>query len=260
MITKIKKVKNLGIFSNYVWDNDLSDFGRFNVIYGWNGTGKTTLSKLFECIEKGEHLEYLDLEYEIECGVDSFKHKEIFDKKVRVFNESYVLNNVKILEAQTNSISLILGEENKELLQQIKNDEITLYGDPENPTNVGKVKLLNKIEKEKIDWTKRREEQFTSIARTIGASIGGEAVRSYTSKQAKPAFNLITGKNILSDDLFAKHSTTLKQKEEPKIDKLVIPPIIINGQPERNLLNLLNETVGEAKLLLQKTVKVTKRE
>ncbi|ELF6205278.1 AAA family ATPase, partial [Pseudomonas putida] len=47
MITRIKKLKNFGIFRDYNGDS-IQTFGKFNLIYGWNGSGKSTLSKLFE--------------------------------------------------------------------------------------------------------------------------------------------------------------------------------------------------------------------
>jgi len=46
-IQRIYRLRDCGIFRDFTWPNDLLDFGRFNVIYGWNGTGKTTLSRLF---------------------------------------------------------------------------------------------------------------------------------------------------------------------------------------------------------------------
>ena len=59
MITKIEKIKNLGIFTDYKWDSNLPEFKRFNLIYGWNGSGKTTLSQLFDSLEATRTLEKL---------------------------------------------------------------------------------------------------------------------------------------------------------------------------------------------------------
>ncbi len=57
MITKIEKIKNLGIFTDYKWDSNLPEFKRFNLIYGWNSYGKTTLSQLFDSLEATRTLE-----------------------------------------------------------------------------------------------------------------------------------------------------------------------------------------------------------
>ena len=51
MIKKISKIKNFGVFNNYQSPSDLSDFKKYNLIYGWNASGKTTLSRLLRCFE-----------------------------------------------------------------------------------------------------------------------------------------------------------------------------------------------------------------
>ena len=48
MIKRINKIKNLGVFSNYPRNSELKDFDEKNIIYGWNYSGKTTISRLSE--------------------------------------------------------------------------------------------------------------------------------------------------------------------------------------------------------------------
>jgi wobble nucleotide-excising tRNase len=50
-ITRISRLKAHGIFRDFTWPNDLQPFARFNLIYGWNGTGKTTLAGLFRSLQ-----------------------------------------------------------------------------------------------------------------------------------------------------------------------------------------------------------------
>jgi wobble nucleotide-excising tRNase len=66
MILKLRRIKDLGIFRDYRWDADLPDFCRYNLIYGWNGCGKTTLSRMFASLSEGKAERYPLLEYEIE--------------------------------------------------------------------------------------------------------------------------------------------------------------------------------------------------
>src|ERR1017187_8741870 len=114
MIGKFNRIKKLGlVFCDYAWDIGLPNFGKFNLIYGWNGCGKTTLSRLFDAIG-GVAIENLEYEIEDEHGA-KFIQQNAFPKKIRVFNHDYVQNNVKLLESRTNSISISLGKENKEL-------------------------------------------------------------------------------------------------------------------------------------------------
>jgi len=52
LIKKIRRLKHPGVLRDFTWPSDLPAFGRFNLIYGWNGTGKTTLSRILRCLEK----------------------------------------------------------------------------------------------------------------------------------------------------------------------------------------------------------------
>ena len=66
MITKINKIKDFGVFKNFS-GNTLPEFQVFNLIYGWNYSGKTTLSRVFGCLEKGRlHDDYLSATFEME--------------------------------------------------------------------------------------------------------------------------------------------------------------------------------------------------
>ncbi len=50
-VERISQLRDCGVFRDFSWPVGLSDFGRYNLVYGWNGTGKTTLSCLFRAIE-----------------------------------------------------------------------------------------------------------------------------------------------------------------------------------------------------------------
>ncbi|WP_254814227.1 ATP-binding protein [Pseudomonas aeruginosa] len=50
MIVCINRLKQFGIFNDFN-GTKIQKFGRYNLVYGWNGTGKSTLSNLFSCFE-----------------------------------------------------------------------------------------------------------------------------------------------------------------------------------------------------------------
>lgn len=50
MIVRINRLKQFGIFNDFN-GTKIQPFGKYNLIYGWNGTGKSTLSNLFSCFE-----------------------------------------------------------------------------------------------------------------------------------------------------------------------------------------------------------------
>ena len=52
MIKRLNKIKKFGIFYDFSWKDELPEFRKFNLIYGWNRSGKTTISRVFESCEK----------------------------------------------------------------------------------------------------------------------------------------------------------------------------------------------------------------
>lgn len=90
-IERITKINGYRIFRNYRWPNDLQEFSRFNLIYGWNGAGKTTISGIFRALEKKASI----LEGEVEFVIDGrrIQGRNIPSEsvpEVRVFNRDSV--------------------------------------------------------------------------------------------------------------------------------------------------------------------------
>lgn len=76
MIDKINSIQNLGIYKDYKADVQLQKFNKFNLFYGWNGSGKTTISRLFRIIEKGEiPNDYSNLIFNIEVNSKKYNEK-----------------------------------------------------------------------------------------------------------------------------------------------------------------------------------------
>ena len=47
MIKRIKNIKNFGCIQDFKWDeNAIKNFDKVNLIFGYNGSGKTTISNL----------------------------------------------------------------------------------------------------------------------------------------------------------------------------------------------------------------------
>jgi len=216
MISKIKRIKNLGlVFFDYVWDSSLPDFKRFNLIYGWTGSGKTTLSNIFTTLENGVSSKYPNLEYEIETEAENYRQGQSFNKKVRVFNEEYISKNVKLLEGVASPI-FILGEENQKLIEAIRKDESLL---------ASKVKKKKAVFENKETTEAAKAKQFTDIARIISSNTSGEATRKYDKRNAEDAFVKLKAKKILAETKIREHSLALKQIKRPLMGELEIKKI-----------------------------------
>ncbi|TKK42219.1 hypothetical protein PflCFBP13517_06800 [Pseudomonas fluorescens] len=129
MITKIKKLKNFGIFRDFNGEA-AQEFGKFNLIYGWNGSGKSTLSKIFESIEKRRNLQAA-IEPNCEFSVALNENKIITEKNilqsnaiVRTFNSGFIKENID-WDNSVKSILLVAKEkiDDRKKLEKLKTQQ-----------------------------------------------------------------------------------------------------------------------------------------
>lgn len=218
-IKRINTITNLGVYRNFRWDVTLPDFKFFNIVYGWNGTGKTTLSRSFAALDSGLLPDgypemsasfLLDNDENISIG-------ERFNTPVFVFNQDFVDENVDFARHSSKTISLVLGKQSKEAISEIETDE----------------KKLKEVDREikeltaKVDEEKAAEgREFTNIAKVISQAIEGVASRTYTKKNAKQKYNYYLSNDIHFSQLpnaELEHATQLMSQKIKS--EIVFPPV-----------------------------------
>lgn len=126
MIKGINRIRNFGVFSDYSKPAGTEDFVEKNIIYGWNYSGKTTLSRLFQTLERGcLHSDYLDLKFSItDASGAAITETNVADagKTVRVFNADFVERNLSWNGISFNPI-LLLGEDSIEAKKHISESQ-----------------------------------------------------------------------------------------------------------------------------------------
>jgi wobble nucleotide-excising tRNase len=124
-LTRITKIR-FRVFRDFAWPSNLHTFARFNVIYGWNGCGKTTLSSLLALIEKKTPLTEGEIELEFdrttEVAGKAFATAQL--PQVKVFNRDFVNATLK----STGGIAPIyfLGDSNVEKQEEVDRLKIDL--------------------------------------------------------------------------------------------------------------------------------------
>lgn len=253
MLIKINKIKNLGlVYQNFKWNNDVPNFRAVNLVYGWNGSGKTTLTRLFE--EMHEQSDK-DIQFEIEnAGGTKFTAGSDYPLPIRIFNQNYIQKNVRVSESNTNSISVLLGQENQEAADQIKDDEIELFGVPGDKDQPGKVRVSTDLEGRVRRAEKASDKAFSDIARTIGAAIAqsGSASRTFRSPDAKREFASLSKKILLEEKDFDLRIQEIKQEMRPEINLIELGKTD-EGGVFRNYLDLGSSYLGEAQKLSSTT-------
>ena len=98
MIKKIHLLKDFGVFSDFKW-NSLPELNEKNIFYGWNYTGKTTLSKIFTSLrDKKVPSSFNGCEFKLLLNDNSEITKaniETNGLNVIVFNSDYIRENLK---------------------------------------------------------------------------------------------------------------------------------------------------------------------
>lgn len=93
-VGKISKL-NTATYSNYTWPADLASFTDINIFLGWNGSGKTIVSRVFKHLEtNGKDFSEDTDTFTVEVDGKSISKisGEQYPKGIRVFNESYIKN------------------------------------------------------------------------------------------------------------------------------------------------------------------------
>lgn len=133
MITKVD-IQKFGLYSNYSWNTEIGNnetFRRLNIIYGRNYSGKTTLSRIFRCLEDNAiHKNYTGCNFTLAFsdGSESSDANLNSNFKIRVYNSDFVKANLSWLHNEDGTINpfTILGAKNVEIDRQIKDIEAVL--------------------------------------------------------------------------------------------------------------------------------------
>jgi wobble nucleotide-excising tRNase len=99
-ISKLRRLRNMGIFADHTHGPGTPDFRRYNLVYGFNGSGKTTLSRIFQSLGAEQLSAHLppdgELTIELSDGTllknDSLKNR--ISSRIVVFNQDFINDNL----------------------------------------------------------------------------------------------------------------------------------------------------------------------
>jgi wobble nucleotide-excising tRNase len=235
MLKKVLKLKKFGIFRDFSWDSGTPDFARFNLIYGWNKSGKTTFSRVFAACEKKvtKFKQYPeDGEFEITTGGgSSISHSNCQDgtRQIKVFNKDFIEDNVSFDPTNPSKPIVYISEkdiEKNKKLKALQNKIIFLAQQYELAQ-----KDRQKNEKAEDDFRKStartvkdivgnlkindkyRDYDKSSIKTTIEA-IGINKFSKLSIEDFEKKKKLINGEQLSSQNLLPKYGFSLSHNEE----------------------------------------------
>lgn len=180
-ITKISRMRNCRVFDDFVWprDGSLDEFGRFNLIYGWNGSGKSTISEIFRSLEDEQqpadghvilHIDGTDIAGENFPNPSSHPSLASGEKQLRVFNKGFVKDNVFKADEDSMSPIFVFGDQSVSAQRTLRVREAEL---PEATRD------LNMANERLKDLDKRLRAHSYNAAKTINERIGNESDSEY---------------------------------------------------------------------------------
>ena len=189
MLRRFKSLSGLGGLDKLDWLG--KDFSTHSLVYGWNGTGKTTLSNILYCLENKEICidDFDTVQFKLDTqSAGTVTHKDISSNtlKLRVFNEQFINANVHFDGTGSNPIVMI-GDSNIKLLEEIESDTKKLESDK------GVLLELQEERKKAVDT----EEILSNAARKwrqIATDLSATGDKYFGS-----SFKITQVKNLLSD-------------------------------------------------------------
>jgi len=256
MIRRIQNIKAFGVFADFQWPAGLREFKQFNLIYGWNYSGKTTLSRVFRCFEqKIPHVDFAEALVQLKADNGVVHHLSQPDTApaFRVFNSDFIRENLSFVDGSATPI-LVLGAEDiakQEILKAKKAEQTALSLSKDENWKLGEDKkediekaLTNyardfiKIPLTEVNYDKRRFEPKVNECKAnpekylLDDGVVAEYLAVYRSTDKKPTLSptvmSLTSVAMLKDktaSLLARAVTTSspipRLKESPAVEAWV---------------------------------------
>lgn len=223
MIKGITKIKGLGVYDNYTKPAGTSELGIKNLIYGWNYSGKTTLSRLFAQLESkkpNSDLAGCEFSFDTDNQPITEKNFEQSDLMVRVFNSDFIRDNLHF-EGNSFSPILLLGKESEEAQKKIDEKSKRIMKSDE---------ARKRIESQIKTYTQAVSSAKTEAAKTIRQLL---KIDPYTATQLN---NDVTAIENLDSQLLSENDLAYKvglaltpDSDKPsQVDRISASPSIMD--------------------------------
>lgn len=233
-IDRIIKLKKIGPFKNFD-DGTGVGFSKVNLFYGYNGTGKTSFTRVLQCLNDGGNVikdaeeetvaDFTEAEIVIKCnsnenGITSFGDSPV-KNKIKVFNTDFIDNNLQLNKGKARKLFAVLGEHNiatKKEIAKLERDRDSYFNEK---------RQLNA----QVDLNKYNDEA-DSLKRNIATSIRTylhiDNAQQYTIAHFKSDLSNYKDDQIITQKeadeaahiYIAKPRPTIEQKYCDELDKV----------------------------------------
>ena len=246
---KAIEIDNFGSFKDFNWKKDVGDyisdvtakFSEINIIYGRNYSGKTTLSRIINCLDKQVvHPDYINSKFEIILeDSTSIKSDNLYNNlNVKVYNSDFMKEKLKWFYDKNYGIEpfTILGEKNIDIQNEIEAKEKDI--EEINKKITEKNSEYDSSKKKFKEIKENLESKLTEEARKIKENTNYFNAVTYNRKTLTESFLKFKDNNvdILTDEekiLLRKQIDEGKREEIPLLNEIEIL--------DENQINQINE-------------------
>ena len=246
-LQRIVSLRRVGLFDDYKHTPGTPDFQRYNLIYGFNGTGKTTLSRLFRGLDAGNPEKTIPADGQFTINLTDGRsiridrNSDALANRVLVFNSDFVDENLNWSEGRVNPI-FYLGRDTSRRAELLERVERRL---PVREEQLQTAQLIFEANERSL------ETFYTDTARLIAETLG--LGRQYDARHLKPDYASDESENYraLSDEEREDRKNLISQANA--YDKLSAPDLDIEGlklslQEVRSACEMTITTVALAEL------------
>lgn len=216
-LTRFSMVRHR-VFRDFSWPNDLHSFAQFNLIYGWNGCGKTTLSSILALVEKKIALAEgeVELEFNGSTKITGTEFPTTPVPQVRVFNRDFI--NTTLQSVGSINPIFFLGEDSAEKQKQVEQlkDELTSAHN-----EVEAAKRAKGTAEAKLDDLCVAQAKIIKESLTTGYST---AYNNYDKRKFKQAVQALAAPSTAGVILTEEHKAQLRRQKDaqpkPNVDKV----------------------------------------
>jgi wobble nucleotide-excising tRNase len=203
---------------DFTWPVELPTFGRYNLIYGWNGSGKTTISKMFRALETRAAPANGEVTFTINGADISGRDFGEVALPVRVFNRDFVTESVFPVGGGEVPPILVVGKESVEKQKEVEQLRKSL-ADAQTALESGRSKKQNAekaLDRHCIDRAAVIRDTLRSSGSNMYNNYDKATFRERAKKMAAASDKQAHGLSDSDrDKLLAQHRASPKPKVQP---------------------------------------------
>ena len=251
-VAQVSRMKSFGMFRDFKWDANLPEFKRFNLIYGWNRSGKTTLSRVLSACEKNStNFDQYPDGGTFDVLTDGRSHIRSGDLgschlPVRVFNQDFIDENVSFKSSACTPIVYVSKEdiEARKTLDDLAKatEALVAVRDAARGQRAAADKAV-------IEF---RQATALNVKNTVGNLKVADQYRNYDKAKLKTLLEAGADFVELSDDDFEAFKSVIGS--DPKTRQTPLPAFEIHLVVGTEVVSGLRDLSGDVNALVERNV------